>query len=193
MTHLYQQQHRRIQSLYSYVPQISKAKSCDANMTAIIVKKTNGTILQAFIFLLGKKLLRNRKESTSSRVRATSPKRDRVLQIRMCHHQHKRRISTSQGFASLISSFKRLILFEPENSGHTEIKVPNGSVQESPHLRVLHNSPVLKDGFKLLLLAVALQHSKDQGVERQDIKPRFLHCYEYFQKILPSSLSRNKI
>lgn len=30
-------------------PQTSKAASCDINMTAIMVKKTNGTILQAFM------------------------------------------------------------------------------------------------------------------------------------------------
>lgn len=89
-------------------------------MTAIIAKKINETVLEAFLFLLGKLESRHKQCSLGHQ-----PQGEHALQIRMCHHQHKQHISTSQGFTSLISSFRRLILFELGNSRHTQIKVSN--------------------------------------------------------------------
>lgn len=103
------------------------------------------------------------------------PQWEHALQIRMCHHQHKQHISTSQGFASLISSFRRLILFEPENSRHTQIEVPNSGVLESPLL--LHDSSA--EGSVQTTATVCQSSVQQEGpgqVERQDTKPHFFHC-----------------
>lgn len=63
------------------------------------------------------------KRKETEAVSATSSQLDHALYIRMCHHQHKWHTATGLRLAGLISSFKRLIPFEPENRRPAEIKV----------------------------------------------------------------------
>lgn len=74
-------------------------------------------------------------------VSATSSQLDHALQIRMCHHQHKWHAATGLGFAGLISSFKRLIPFEPGNRRRAEIKVCEALTAAEPCPRFCLQAP----------------------------------------------------